>query len=138
MNVLVTGATGFIGANLVRFLLTKGHNITAIIRNSPEEETWRIAGLTKLRIIYYEDFFPDLHEVSQLKNIDACIHLASYGVNYNDRDILEIVRGNIDLSLNVIKLCDKAEIGRIIMFGTAMEYGKSSNSISEDFAVDPA
>lgn len=137
MNVLITGATGFIGANLVRFLLSKGHEITAIIRNSPEEETWRIAELTKLKIIYYEDLFSDFQRARQLRNIDTCIHLASYGVNYNDRDIVEIVRGNIDLSLNVIKLCDKAEIGRIIMFGSAMEYGNSTNSISEDFAVDP-
>lgn len=138
MNVLVTGATGFIGANLVRFLQASEHNVTAMIRNSPEEETWRIAELNELNIIYYEDFLPDLQRAVELRSIDACIHLASYGVNYNDQDIVGIVRGNIDLSLNVIKLCYKAEIGRVIMFGSAMEYGNSTNSIAEDFTVDPA
>ncbi|NKB24899.1 MAG: NAD-dependent epimerase/dehydratase family protein [Kiritimatiellae bacterium] len=34
MNILITGATGFIGSHLVDRLLTEGHEITALIRSS--------------------------------------------------------------------------------------------------------
>ncbi|MDQ3879728.1 MAG: NAD-dependent epimerase/dehydratase family protein, partial [Chloroflexota bacterium] len=41
MKALVTGASGFIGANLVRHLLACGHDVVAVER--PGGSTWRIA-----------------------------------------------------------------------------------------------
>ena len=43
-NVLVTGATGFIGANLVRQLLDIGSQVHVLTRK--ESDKWRIKGLS--------------------------------------------------------------------------------------------
>jgi len=43
MRALVTGAGGFIGANLLRALLEAGHDVTAWLR--PGGVEWRLDGL---------------------------------------------------------------------------------------------
>lgn len=43
MNMLVTGATGFVGANLARHLLEQGHHVKALVRPSSDQRA--IAGL---------------------------------------------------------------------------------------------
>ena len=37
MKALVTGATGFIGANIVRVLLKKGYEVQALVRRNSDQ-----------------------------------------------------------------------------------------------------
>ena len=43
-NILVTGASGFIGFHLVRALLEQGHELTCLVRKSSKLD--RLAGLS--------------------------------------------------------------------------------------------
>ena len=43
-RVLVTGGTGFVGANLVRRLLGEGHEVGVLVKT--ETDTWRLADVT--------------------------------------------------------------------------------------------
>jgi dihydroflavonol-4-reductase len=43
MKAFVTGATGFIGGNLVRMLLAEGHQVRALVR--PASDRRNLAGL---------------------------------------------------------------------------------------------
>ena len=43
---LITGASGFVGANLTRRLLHDGHEVHALLR--PEHQPWRLADGTSL------------------------------------------------------------------------------------------
>ena len=42
-RVLITGASGFIGACLAHDLVAEGHDVHLVLR--PEANTWRLAGL---------------------------------------------------------------------------------------------
>ena len=42
-RVLITGGSGFIGANLAHDLVAEGHDVHLLLR--PEARTWRLAGL---------------------------------------------------------------------------------------------
>ena len=39
MKVALTGATGFIGSHILRELQTRGHDVTALVRNDAQAET---------------------------------------------------------------------------------------------------
>ena len=50
MNILITGASGFIGQPLVEYLSEAGHNVTAIVRKS---DTHYSSKINVIQIKYY-------------------------------------------------------------------------------------
>ena len=77
-SVIVTGAAGFVGAAVIRSLLRRGHNVTAVVR--PSTSTWRIDELrTDVRLERL-----DLTDEGGVRRLCAsvaaerCIHLAWY------------------------------------------------------------
>lgn len=69
MRILVTGASGFIGSNLLLFLRQKGYSVSKLVREGthlPGDLTWN----------------PDdgLLDAQQLEGFDAVIHLAGEGI----------------------------------------------------------
>jgi dihydroflavonol-4-reductase len=72
MNILVTGATGFIGFNLVKFLLNKGYRVFALIRD-PQ----KAAQLSTLNVTLINK---DIRELDSLTHktikVDTIFHLA--------------------------------------------------------------
>src|ERR1700690_4401823 len=75
---LVTGASGFVGANLVRRLLGDGHEVHALLR--PEHQGWRLSGVTALQAHPVD--LVDREQVRQaVQRIrpEWVFHLAAYG-----------------------------------------------------------
>jgi len=75
MNVLVTGATGFVGRRLVASLLEQGHAVTGLTR-SPEKATSRVKGVQFLGWNPGEPVPPDA-----VRAADAIVSLAGESVN---------------------------------------------------------
>jgi nucleoside-diphosphate-sugar epimerase len=71
MRVLVTGATGFVGRALIPALIVAGHEVKAVVRNTPMPSLVR--GITVHTIA---DIGPDTDWAEALSNIDAVVHLA--------------------------------------------------------------
>lgn len=75
MNVLVTGASGFLGTAVVRALLGRGHQVVALVRpaSNPTGEPWDDPRVRLVR--------GDLRErgtwTGQLGDVDAVVHLAA-------------------------------------------------------------
>ena len=75
MNCFVTGASGFIGANLVHELAARGHKVRALLRKESD--------LRGLHGAPYERVEGDIRDRSQLTHVmrgcDWCFHVgASY------------------------------------------------------------
>jgi len=102
MRILVTGATGFIGRNLIP-KLTKKHKIVCFVRKS--------SNLDFLKSQNVEFAFGDMLDANSLsaalKKIDAVIHLATPHVQGNEKS-------NILGSKNMIFACKKNKVKRII------------------------
>src|SRR5271168_684566 len=93
-SVLVTGATGFVGVQLVARLLSEGCRVTVLARPSsvlPAEWSDRV------RLIACDDFGEKNLRRLLDKPFEAVFHLAAYGVKPNQRDIDEILRINIEM-----------------------------------------
>lgn len=76
MKILVTGATGLVGRNLLPLLKDNGHEVIALTRNT---DTAGVRLPIACQIIHWDPtdptLFPDLPE-----NIDAVIHLCGEGI----------------------------------------------------------
>ena len=113
MNVLVTGASGFIGRYLVDDLVNHGHYVKALTRQS----TLKIKGA---KVIFGDITKPEQF-LSSLENVEAVFHNAAYAIDYGKKS--EIYKINIEGTINVVNACRKMGIKRIIYTSTAGVYG---------------
>jgi nucleoside-diphosphate-sugar epimerase len=121
-NVLVTGASGFIGAHLVTRLLSEGSHVTVLARPSsalPKE--WR----TRLKVIVCDDFSEKSLQRLLQAPVDTVFHLAAYGVRPDHRNIDEMIAINVELPATLVRLCAEWR-ARMVMAGTFSEYRSPS------------
>ncbi len=135
-NICITGATSFIGVNLIRELLKKDYNIVAIIRrNSKNKE--KLASFKKIKIIEL-----NMDEIDKLPNLinikcDIFYHLAWNGTRGKDRDDKSIQQDNYLNSLKVLEVAKKMKTKTFISAGSQAEYGINSGLITEDMTPKP-
>ena len=92
-RILVTGATGFIGANLLRRLVSLNCESIHIIRRK-SSNTWRIQDLNKYYIEHVADIrdYPKLQKVISKIRPQIIFHCAVYGgYAYQDNDKLHFI-----------------------------------------------
>lgn len=79
-TILVTGATGFLGSNLVKGLLKQGHKVIILKRSF--SNTWRLKEILPQLISYDLDTTNLTQPFQDISSIDAVIHTATcYGRN---------------------------------------------------------
>jgi nucleoside-diphosphate-sugar epimerase len=75
MDVVLTGATGFIGSHVLADLYKHGHEVTALVRDDAQAEVVAVRGATPVVVDLY-----DRPAVARLLgNADGAIHTASPG-----------------------------------------------------------
>ena len=104
-EIFITGATGFLGSNLVKKFLSKKYNIHALIRKSSDKS--RIIGLKGINYIEYQESC--LKNFFKENNIDILVHTAcNYGRrNESNKEILDT---NLNLGLELINLCENFKV----------------------------
>jgi nucleoside-diphosphate-sugar epimerase len=115
---LLSGATGFIGKNLLSSTLFKTSLIYCLVRNQAQEKTLQYLH-PNLRFIYPNDLTN--HSVLKEK-LDAVIHLAAYGVNNYQKDVEEMVQTNIILSIRLLDFAKAHQCKLFLNFGSAFEF----------------
>jgi nucleoside-diphosphate-sugar epimerase len=75
VDILLTGATGYIGAVVLSELLRAGHSVTAVVRSERSAERVTAAGATAVR----GDLTDSAWLADQLRGVDGAIHTASPG-----------------------------------------------------------
>jgi nucleoside-diphosphate-sugar epimerase len=107
MNILVTGATGFIGKHIVKELVKgSGCNVICLVRKNS-----RIAELDKLGV----DFaFGDITDFDSLMAISYHIDVVFHCAAHVGQDRKKLIPTNIDGTRNVFEFCFKRKIKRII------------------------
>ncbi|MBS3926261.1 MAG: NAD-dependent epimerase/dehydratase family protein [Nitrosarchaeum sp.] len=103
MQVVVTGASGFIAKNLRKYLSDNNIKLISISRHDFKNVKNETKFITKN---YDEKIF-----LSKLKNSDALIHLVGIGKQTIYNDYSQI---NIELTKKIINLCKKSKIKKII------------------------
>ena len=133
--ILVLGASGFIGANLFKMLLSKRDDVYGVCRL---EKGWRLDDVDSKNI-----FHTDVNDSVALKNLINTItprtvfDFISYGA-YSFEDSHEIVYQTNFLSLtNIVTLLEEKGVSAYIHAGTSSEYGLNSKQPKEDSNLEP-
>lgn len=137
MRVLVTGATGFVGACLTRRLLEMGHEVHAFVRQTANR--WRIADIAS-RIVLHDVDLRDADAVEQA--VDAIrpaniFHLATYGGFSFQKDVAAIYAANFMGTVNLVHACQKIGFDRFIHTGSSSEYGLKTAPMKETDLLEP-
>ena len=107
-RVLISGATGFIGANLVRKCLEVGARVHILTRTTSNK--WRIKDVLE----EMHEHCVDLLDYEKLESIvfkikpEIIFHTAIYGGYPFQKDINKITQTNIMGTVNLIDACSKA------------------------------
>jgi len=123
-RVIVTGASGFIGLNLVRVLASLGAEITVIDRIQPAE---------RLANVRFE--WGDLRHLNEQYEADYLIHLAAItNAGFAERYPMDTYEVNV---LGTVNLMNHVHINRRVLFpSTALVYEASATPIAEDAPTD--
>ncbi|HTQ50996.1 MAG TPA: hopanoid-associated sugar epimerase [Candidatus Acidoferrales bacterium] len=113
MNCFVTGASGFIGLNLVRELLARGHRVKVLLRPDSREEA--LAGLAWERVT--GDISDRKLLERELAGCDWCFHAAASYYLWL-RDYAPMYATNVEGTRNVIEAAGVAGCRRIVYTST--------------------
>jgi len=119
-NVAVTGANGFVGKNVRKFLYKNKVRVLGISRKNFAKYSTETKAQSKNLL--------EQRLQKKLKNYDALVHLIGIGVESSESTFEEI---NVNLTKNAIKLCKKSDIKKIIYISGL---GVSKNNTSSYFA----
>jgi len=115
MKILVTGATGFIGQNLVNLLLSRNYEIHCIVRAN--SDTSKIN--PKASIFKYDDDIDSLDTFFKKENFDGVIHLASLFLqSHTNKDIAHLIASNIKFGTELLEVCKQSNVKWFINTGT--------------------
>ncbi len=133
-RILITGVTGFLGANITEKLCFEGYEVLAIKREN--SDLWRcIEFKEQVKLINIEgnEFESDIVKFKP----EVLVHTAWNGVSSKDRNNLSNQIENILLLVKLLKIVKKAGIKKIIALGSQAEYGYFNGRVNEKFSCNP-
>lgn len=135
-RVLITGANGFIGRQIIRSLDAMGIDLIAVVREGKAHEVSSLANIKK--IISSKDLFMEEEGwwEDQCKDIDVVIHAAWYVEVGKYQDSSK----NIDCLIGSLKLAKgaaKAGVSRFLGFGTCAEYDHREGKLTIETPLKP-
>lgn len=126
-NAFVTGAAGFVGANLTKELLTHGANVICLQRDTPQPNSLDLLGLRD-RVTVVDGSVEDIDLISRVLNeyeIDAVFHLAAQAlVGAANRSPLSTFESNVRGTYVLLEACRISPIvKRIVVASSDKAYG---------------
>ncbi|HKI35323.1 MAG TPA: NAD(P)-dependent oxidoreductase [Gemmataceae bacterium] len=136
-RVLISGASGFIGACLAHDLVAEGHDVHLILR--PEAKTWRLAGLQGRCTAHAADLCDAdaLRRAVAACRPDVVYHLAAHGAYPSQRDRAAIFATNLAGTANLLDALDGHDYRALVHTGSSSEYGHKAGPVREDDRPEP-
>jgi nucleoside-diphosphate-sugar epimerase len=136
-HYLVTGGAGFIGTNIVKLLLSKGHKVRVIDNYSGGKYENRFQKDAE----YIEGDIRNQKEIEKaMKGIDGVFHLAAVPrVPYSVEHPFETNDNNVTGTLNVLIAARDAKVKRVIFSTSSSVYGGDTGGkpMNEEMKFNP-
>ncbi len=129
MRILVTGGCGFIGSEVVKQLLQKGHEVTVADNLSKPESSIK-EGYQFVKV----DLTDKIATGKAFKNIDVCIHLAAKigGIGYFHKYPATILSENNKLYSSVFEAAVKNKLKRMVYISSSMVFESTKHFPSKE------
>lgn len=136
-KVLVTGAGGFIGANLVRQLIKENYQVHIIWK--PTTNIWRLKNILPLISLHNVSLGSKSQLAKTLQKISpfAIFHLASHGAYSFQTNVQEMIKVNIAGTLNLLFASKNINYSVFVNTGSSSEYGFKRKPMKETDLLEP-
>lgn len=137
LRVLITGGTGFIGANLARYFNSMGHSVAITLQDS--SKIWRISDIIN-RINTFKIDITDFSKVKEIFNLykpDIVINTAAYGGYHFENATQQIFQVNLNGTINLVEAFLQSNSSLLINTGSSSEYGFKDRPMSEGDIIEP-
>lgn len=136
-RVVLTGSTGFVGANLARRLIRDGHSLTAFVR--PGSDQWRLDEIrphARVVPVALEDMDAIRQALSHARP-DWIFHLAVHGAYSWQTDWQKMVATNVVGTMNLVEAALAGGFESFVNTGSSSEYGLKDHAAREDEWLEP-
>jgi nucleoside-diphosphate-sugar epimerase len=128
MKVFITGANGFLGSNLAKYMdKNTDWDISCMVNNNSDKvpSTCRIIKHNLNHDIHLTEYFDVVIHIAACPSSKTCLQKPAEGLN------------NIIQTFNVLEFCRQNKVPNVIFFSSCEVYGDGHDSIKEDYPVRP-
>jgi nucleoside-diphosphate-sugar epimerase len=139
-RILISGATGFVGASLVQRMVERGHEVHVIVRPSADRlpsTMWRIAEVANQVRVHRADLLDAgaTRQVVKVARPHVVLHFAAHAALPQEIDEMEILLNTVQPLVNLVSASDGCEL--FINAGSSSEYGYQTGPMSEASLPNP-
>jgi nucleoside-diphosphate-sugar epimerase len=124
-KVIVTGATGFVGSNLVRYLVRKNIKVHVIVRQDSELKILD-AVIHEIEVYKYNNEIISLIDYLNFVKPTIVFHLASnFIAEHDSHQIDSLIQSNINFGLHLLEAMKVSGVKQLINTGTSWQHFKN-------------
>jgi nucleoside-diphosphate-sugar epimerase len=128
-KILVTGANGFIGSNLVKRLLSDGNEVRSLVRKTSD--------LSFLEGLDTQLFYGDINDKESVKTamqgVSKVYHVAGLAADWGAYELFEKV--NFKGVQNIARIASQAGVSKMIYISTVAFHGFGKINMNEDSPI---
>ena len=137
LKIMISGANGFIGSNLVKKMFEEGHDVYALIND--------MGNLWRLKDLIHKITILNLDVTNRSKTFDifnrvkpeVVLHTAAKNINNLEKNKIKIFDVNLYGTMNLLDASDSVETSTFVNTGTVFEYGAKQLPITEEDKLTP-
>jgi nucleoside-diphosphate-sugar epimerase len=136
-RLLVTGASGFVGAAVVRLAVARGLEVVAAV--GPESRLDRLAPVACDVSVVRADVTDPVAVAAAVASArpDACVHVAAAGAVVREDDVDLLLATNAVAPARLARTLADSGCARLVTAGSSSEYGTVPGTMDEAAACDP-
>ena len=129
-NILITGASGFVGSHVLDDCLKNNFNVHAIFRHSKKNVSFAKKYKKQIFPIFYNNIYEIKNKLTNCK-IDYVIHCATHYIKKHDHnDIENIIKSNVLFSTILLDAVVNIKIKKFINLGTVWQHFNNTKNLA--------
>lgn len=136
-RLVLTGATGFVGANIAHYGVRHGYDVHIFVRKGYKK--WRIKDIIKNLHVHIVDLQDERQLTRVLKTIKPhwIFHTAVHGAYSSQTNLQEMVQTNIVGTMSLVRAACAVGFETFINTGSSSEYGYKDHAPKENELLEP-
>ena len=129
-NILISGASGFVGSHVLDDCLKNNFNVHAIFRHSKKNVSFAKKYKKQIFPIFYNNIYEIKNKLTNCK-IDYVIHCATHYIKKHDHnDIENIIKSNVLFSTILLDAVVNIKIKKFINLGTVWQHFNDTKNLA--------